>query len=193
MRTKKRNPTRRAAQPRARLTPRQRRFVQEYVVDLNATAAATRSGYSTRAARAIGCENLTKPNIARAIKAALEARAARTAVTADRVLEELALLAFSSVEDYQVTDAGEVVLAPTARPGAMRALQSIKHRLTTRGRGDDAETVREVEIRLWDKPGPLRLAGQHLGLFIERHHVEADVSFSALVLAACKKAEGDHA
>jgi phage terminase small subunit len=49
------------------LTPKQRRFVAEYLVDLNATQAAIRAGYSTRTARAQGSENLTKPDIAAAV------------------------------------------------------------------------------------------------------------------------------
>ena len=52
----------------ANLTPKQQRFVEEYLIDLNATQAAIRSGYSEKTARDIGCENLAKPNIAKAIK-----------------------------------------------------------------------------------------------------------------------------
>lgn len=49
------------------MTPKQERFVEEYLIDLNATQAAIRAGYSKTAAKAIGCENLTKPDIAEAI------------------------------------------------------------------------------------------------------------------------------
>lgn len=69
------------------MTPKQEAFVREYLVDLNATQAATRAGYSRRTAHAIGHENLTKPEIAAAIDAAMNERAKRTEITADYVLE----------------------------------------------------------------------------------------------------------
>lgn len=76
------------------LTPKQQRFVGEYLVDLNATQAAIRAGYSARTAGKIGSENLSKPEIAAAVSAAQDERAKRTGITADRVLQELALIAF---------------------------------------------------------------------------------------------------
>lgn len=68
------------------LTPKQALFVQEYLVDLNATQAAIRAGYSEDTAGAIGHENLTKPEIAEAIQSAMDQRASRTKITADYVL-----------------------------------------------------------------------------------------------------------
>lgn len=79
------------------MTPKQRQFVAEYLVDLNATRAAIRAGYSARTAASIGQENLTKPEIASAIRSAQEARAERTEITADRVLKELAKIGFSDI------------------------------------------------------------------------------------------------
>jgi phage terminase small subunit len=60
------------------LSPKQARFVDEYLVDLNATQAAIRSGSSARTARSIGQENLTKPDIAAAIETAQRSQSART-------------------------------------------------------------------------------------------------------------------
>lgn len=71
------------------LTPKQRRFVEEYLIDLNATAAARRAGYSERNADKIGPELLGKTRIAAAIHSAEQARSERTEVTADWVLEKL--------------------------------------------------------------------------------------------------------
>ena len=70
------------------LEPRQERFVLEYLIDLNATQAAIRAGYSEKTARAIGCENLTKPDIQAAISQAQKERAERTAISADKALRE---------------------------------------------------------------------------------------------------------
>lgn len=151
------------------LSAKQRRFIDEYLLDLNATQAAIRAGYSVKTASVIGCENLTKPKIATAIEQAQRQRAEQTGITQERVLEEVALLAFSDLTHYTVSDNGDVQLMAGAPAGAMRAVQSIKRRITERGSGDDHCITREVEIKLWDKPGPLKLAGQHVGLFIEKH------------------------
>lgn len=72
------------AQPK--LTPKQKTFVQEYLVDLNATQAAIRAGYSAKTARQVGAENLSKPVIQEFIQAAMNKRSERTEITADYVL-----------------------------------------------------------------------------------------------------------
>ena len=64
-----------------RLTPKEERFIGEYLIDLNATQAAIRSGYSAKSARQIGAENLSKPYIAAAIAEAQAERARRTEIT----------------------------------------------------------------------------------------------------------------
>ena len=71
------------------LTAKQQRFIQEYLIDLNATQAAIRAGYSAKTAGQIGDENLKKPQIARAVRAAVDERAIRTALTADKVLADI--------------------------------------------------------------------------------------------------------
>jgi phage terminase small subunit len=69
------------------MTPKQRRFVEEYLIDLNATQAAIRAGYSEDTARSIASENLTKPDIQEAIARAMDARSKRTEITQDYVLQ----------------------------------------------------------------------------------------------------------
>lgn len=82
-----------------KLTPKQRRFVEEYLVDLNATQAATRAGYSAKTAVKIGSENLRKPAVAEAIAAARLAQSERTGIDADTVLRGLADLASADARD----------------------------------------------------------------------------------------------
>ncbi len=77
------------------LKQQQKRFCEEYLVDLNATQAAIRAGYSKRSASSIGHENLQKHQIRRYIRTSMEWRSLRTQVTADRVLQELAKIAFA--------------------------------------------------------------------------------------------------
>lgn len=151
------------------LNPKRQRFIAEYLVDLNATQAAIRAGYSRKTAEVQGCRLLRNVQIQDAIAVSQRQRAERTGITQDRVLAELELLAFSDLTHYILDDHGNVQLDASAPVGAMRALQSIKRKIISRGSGKDREVTREVEIRLWDKPGPLKLAGQHVGLFAEQH------------------------
>lgn len=71
------------------LTPKQQRFVDEYLVDLNATQAAIRAGYSARSARAIGLETLAKPAVESALGAARQRLAERTRRTVAQVMAEI--------------------------------------------------------------------------------------------------------
>ena len=73
----------------ANLTPKQQRFVEEYLIDLNATQAAIRAGYSEKTAKEIGSENLTKPNVAKAIQEAQNKRTEQTQIDAAYVLKRL--------------------------------------------------------------------------------------------------------
>lgn len=155
------------------LTPKQERFVQEYLVDLNATQAAERAGYSARTARQTGAENLTKPDIAAAVQSAMRERSARTQITADEVLAEIAALAFSDlgqILDFTGDD-------PRLRPAedipeaARRAVASIKvRRVVEAGAGEGKREVEVTEFKLWDKLAALEKAARHLGLFAPDRH-----------------------
>ena len=72
-----------------KLTSKQRRFVDEYLIDLNATQAATRAGYSAKTAEQIGHQLLQKTSVAAAVQAAMEARSERTEITQDYVLNTI--------------------------------------------------------------------------------------------------------
>ncbi|OOF47925.1 terminase [Rodentibacter genomosp. 1] len=72
-----------------RLTDKQQRFVEEYLVDLNATQAAIRAGYKAENARQIGSENLSKPDIQEAIQIAKDKRSERVQISQDDVLRDL--------------------------------------------------------------------------------------------------------
>ncbi len=150
-----------------KLSPNRARFVKEYLIDLNATRAAEAAGYSVKTARAQGSRLLTNADIQAAVTAGQQAREKRTGITADRVLFELEGLAFSDVTNYTVDDDGNLAPAPGVPSSVMRAVSSIKRKAITRKVGESLETTHEIEFRLWDKPGPLKLAGQHVGLFSE--------------------------
>lgn len=83
-----------------KLPKRRQRFVEEYIVDYNATQAAIRAGYSEKAARSTGSEILQNPDIQAAIHEELEKQSQRTNVTADRIVQELAAMAFERGADW---------------------------------------------------------------------------------------------
>ena len=74
----------------SKLTNKQERFVEEYLVDLNAKQASIRAGYSEKTAAEMGYENLTKPHVQECIQERMDERSTRTEITADRILQALA-------------------------------------------------------------------------------------------------------
>lgn len=132
------------------LTPKQERFVEEYLVDLNATAAAVRAGYSEKTANRIGSENLSKPDIQAAIYAGMKKRSERTKVTIDRVIEGLAEIAFSSVEEYREKMGME--LKPSDKTKALELLGKHLGGFTEKIAiaSIDPKAVEEVETMIYD-------------------------------------------
>ena len=103
----------------AKLTDKQKRFCEEYLVDLNATQAAIRAGYSQKTAYRIGAELLQKTSVSEHLQKLIDERSKRTEITADRVLRELAAIAFSDrTELAQVGGHGEVNFTPTEQLSA---------------------------------------------------------------------------
>lgn len=92
--------------PQLGLTPKQQRFVDEYLIDLNGAQAAIRAGYSPDTARQIATENLAKPYIQLAIAEARKAMQERTHITADKVITELALIAFADARELSEVKTG---------------------------------------------------------------------------------------
>jgi phage terminase small subunit len=147
----------------ASMTPKQERFVEEYLVDLNATQAAVRAGYSARTARAIGRENLDKPDIQAALQTAFAARSQRVEIDQDWVIRRLARIADLDLRKL-FTDDGTlrpIQELPEDVAGAISSVDVIK-------RKDDAE---EYRVRLPDRIRALDLLGRHLGMFRDRVEV----------------------
>ena len=144
-----------------KLAGKQQRFVEEFLVDLNGAQAAIRAGYSRRTAKEQASRLLTKVNVQAALAAAQAARAQRVELTQDTVLRELALLAQSDVTHYVIDDHGNVALREGAPAGAMRAVASLKKKIIH----TETAVIYETEVRLWNKPASVRMAGEHLGLF----------------------------
>lgn len=145
----------------AKLTPKQQRFVEEYLIDLNATQAAIRAGYSPATAGAIGSENLKKPEIRAHIDKALAERSKRTGINADRVVRELARIAL--VNPANVINFDEATVREDASEDDLAAISSVKVKTIPT---EDGEIV-EREVRFYDKNRALELLGKHLGMFKE--------------------------
>ena len=135
------------ADARKKLTPKQSRFVKEYLVDMNATQAAIRAGYSEKTARSIGMENLTKPDIEEAIAEARAEREERTEITADYVLMGLKTVADRCMQAEEVLDADG---RPTGlfrfnANGANKALELLgKHLGLFDKKGDDLDSLKGI-------------------------------------------------
>lgn len=141
-----------------KLTPKQARFVEEYLIDLNSAGAARRAGYSSRMADRIGYQLLENPRVQAAIQAAQRERSARTGITADRVVRELALLGFADLCDYVEWDTSGVRLRDSS------TLDEAKRRAVI----EVSETRLGVRIKLADKKGSLDSLGKHLGIFDDK-------------------------
>ena len=146
------------------MTKKQKLFCDEYLIDLNATQAAIRAGYSPETAKAIGCENLTKPDLRAYIDRAMAERSRRTGVNADRVVQELAKIAFVNAPD--VIDPETATIREDALAEDTAAIQSVKVKTF----GEDGL---EREIKMADKLKALELLGKHLGMFKDKVEVSA--------------------
>lgn len=152
------------------LHPKQAAFVNEYLIDKNATAAAERAGYSDPN---YGRQLVAKPNVIRAIREALELQGRRTEVTADRVLLELARIGFADIRALFTWDEERAAFVPSRdlSDDEAAAVASIKAETTHYTRDDgNTETKIKLEIKAHDKLGALREIGKHLGV-AERHEV----------------------
>lgn len=153
------------------MTKKQKRFVEEYLIDLNATQAAIRAGYSPATAKEIGCENLTKPNIAAAVSQAMAERSRRTGINQDRVLQELARIGFAKITD--VVDPETAKIRVDASDDDLACIQSIKIKPNEFGT--------EREVKLYDKKSALVDLGKHLGLFKDKLELNGDMDLNITI------------
>ncbi|SDP01748.1 phage terminase small subunit [Eubacterium maltosivorans] len=153
----------------ARLTAKQKRFIEEYLIDLNATQAAIRAGYSPETAGSIGSENLHKPEIRARIDQAMAERSKRTGINADRVLIELARIGL--VNPKNLINFDEATILEEAADDDTAAISSVKVKTIPTESGE----IIEREIRLYDKTKALELVGKHLGMFKDKVEVSGSL------------------
>jgi phage terminase small subunit len=157
------------------LSPKQQRFVEEYLVDLNATQAAIRAGYNAKTARAQASRLLTKVNISDAIFEGRQLTADRLEVTQERVLKEFARLAFLDIRKAFDKD-GNLLPIHDIDDDTAAALAGIEVEEMFEGKGGDREKVGTLrKIKLADKKGALDSLAKHLGMFIDRGVIDVNV------------------
>lgn len=163
------------------MNARQRCFVEQFLLDPCAGRAARRAGYSPKTADRLGSRLLKNVEVAAAAKQAQEERAKRTKVDADRVVEELASVAFSRMGDFYDKDSGRLLTVTEMRPEAQARLSSIKvlrekTHTTTDGVTETSVHESTLQIKLWDKLRSLELLGRHLGMFKDQVQHSGEVS-----------------
>ena len=165
------------------LTRKQRRFVDEYLVDLNATQAAIRAGYSAKTANSAGSRLLTNVKVKPVIQAAMDERAKRLEISADNVLKELARIGFADIRDLVAWDEEHVGFRPSEQlTDDQAAVISEVLAETKRFTDNEGNTETTIKLRLktYDKLAALRDIGRHLKLFTDQ--VEHDAKGGVLVV-----------
>ena len=147
------------------LTPRRRRFVEEYLVDLNISAAMRRAGYKGPFPGT--ARMMRNPEVAAAIARAMAERSERTRITADAVLVELGRIGFANILDYtRVGDDGELMVDLSALDrDKAAAISEVVVEDFRDSRAKDARECRRVRFKLMDKRAALVVLGRHLGIF----------------------------
>ena len=174
------------------MNARQQRFVEEFLLDANAKQAAIRAGYSPKSAEVNGPRLLRNAQVAALITEKQKERSERTRVTADMVVQELALHAFGVMGEFFDKDTGrmlEVHEMPAEAQARLSTIEVLREKTHTTSDGVDKTTVNEaiVKLKVWDKIRSLELLGKHLGMFTERVAVSGDVS----LLEVCRQIEAD--
>lgn len=148
------------------LTPKQQRFVSEYLKDLNATQAAIRTGYSEKSAGSQAHELLKKPEISAAIAEKQGKQLESAGLSASRVLEELRRLAFSDLRGL-VDEQGNLKPLHKLTDEEAAAVSSVEVIIKNAKAGDN-QTDTIHKIRMWDKGKALEALAKHFALFDER-------------------------
>jgi phage terminase small subunit len=148
-------------------TLKQTRFVEEYIVDLNGKQAAIRAGYSPKTAEMQASRLFRKAKVQTAVEEAMQARWKRTGITVDRVVLELAELAFSNILDFIEVHADgsvDIDLLRATRDRAV-AIHDVVVRRRPEGSGNELGSVKLTRIKLCDKVKALDMLARHLGMF----------------------------
>jgi phage terminase small subunit len=164
------------------LNAKRRKFVREYLLDLNATQAAIRAGYSRKTAGEIGHRLLKKVEIKKAIQRGMDAKAKRYEISQRRILEELAIVAYSDLKHYMDIDPDTGAIRAKGFEDmpekTSRALRAIKEDRVIKEDADGHKVTvfDKIRFELHDKLKALELLGKHIGMFADKMDLSGDVS-----------------
>lgn len=189
------------------LTDKQKRFCEEYLIDLNATQAAIRAGYSPKTAEQTASRLLRNVKVQEYIAKRQKELSRSTEITQERVIKELALIAFSNNADYahvvekkmQVEAGGALVdvLDKDGKPVMYRTVEPVLTEKLTEEQKRALAVIKKgrdgLEVKSCDKVKALELLGKHLGIFTDK--IEANVNDTTRSelqeLLAQRKARGE--
>ena len=175
----------------SKLNRRQLMFVTEYLVDLDATKAAIRAGYSKRSARQIGAGNMSKAYIRAAVDAEIEERKKRITVTGDMVIAELALIAFAGMKDFVEIDEGGAVRAlplDTLAEGKDRIIRKVREKRVIKSTAEGDQVLDSTyEFELCDKVKSLELLARHLGLLHDKQEIDVKQPVQITIKKFCSR------
>lgn len=157
------------------LPPRWALFCAEYARDFNARAAAVRAGYAKASAKQAAFRMLADGRVQARLSRDLRRRLDRVEVSADRIVAELARIAFADIGDFVSIDADGSAIVDLGKvpAGGFAAVAEITQDVFTEGRGEAARAVRRTRFKLHDKLAALTKLGQYLRLFSERSEAPA--------------------
>lgn len=145
-----------------KLTLKNLRFCEEYLIDLNAAQAAIRCGYSKKTAKEQGARLLTDANIQAEIKRLMQERSKSTQVTAQMVVEELSKVGFANIQDY-IKKGFKIEMISELKKEHAAAIESVQIETKTQ----NGLTITKAKIKLHSKTSALDMLGKHFGIFKE--------------------------
>lgn len=190
-----------------RLTDKQRKFCDEYLIDLNATQAAIRAGYTEKYANTNASKLLQNTTISQYIGERQKELSRKTEITQERVIRELALIAFSNTADYahvvekkMKAEVGGIlvdILDKDGKPVTYRTVEPVLTEELTEEQKRALAVIKKgregLEVKSCDKVKALELLGKHLGIFTDK--IEANVNDTTRSelseLLAQRKARGE--
>lgn len=161
------------------LPEKRQRFVEEYLLDLNATRAAIRAGYSPRTAESQGSRLLSDAKIRDAVRNAKQRRQERTRVTADRTLREIARLAFADPRRLVNKD------------GSVKGLHELDEDLAAAVSSIEVDEYGKVKYKLWPKNQALDMLMKHLGLYEKDSRQSPPAVIQEIRLVALRRTDSD--
>lgn len=173
-----------------KLTPKQQRFVEEYIVDFNATQAAIRAGYSQKTAQEIGSENLSKPIIAEAIAKLTKQLTKITGLTVERTLQEVARLAYADPRKLYDKD-GNFIPVHLMDDDTAATVAGIEVEEEYTGKGEARTLAGHLrKVKTHDKNAALEKAMKYHGLYVERAELKITHSYQERLERARKRVNG---